>query len=247
MEDEQQPITKNIKNSGEDTAGPYLMPASIIIAGILIAGAVVYVGGDPRSGTGTNISGKEAAVGTASAGPGRVTENLEDDDPILGNPDAPVTLVEFGDFQCPFCKRLFEAAEKEIIEKYVKTGKVKFVYRDFPLTSIHAMAQKSAEASECADEQDKFWPYHDLLYERQDRLSVENFKAWARELGLNGARFDSCLDTGKYKEEVENDFRAGQQAGVSGTPASFVNGRIITGAVPFAQFETIIEEELNKK
>lgn len=246
MEDEQQPITKNIKNGGGDTAGHYLMPASIIIAGLLIAGAVVYVGGEPQDGTGANVSGKEAAVGAAGAGSGRVIEDLEDDDAILGNPDAPVTLVEFGDFQCPFCKRLFDTTEKEVIEKYVKTGKVKLVYRDFPLSSIHAMAQKAAEASECADEQDKFWPYHDLLYGRQDRLSVENFKAWARELGLNGARFDSCLDTGKYEKEVQDDFRAGQQAGVSGTPASFVNGRIITGAVPFAQFEQIIEEELKK-
>lgn len=243
MEEEQQ----TIKKGTEDGQGPYLIPASIIVAGLLIAGAVMYAGGGSKGTATVGSLGGQAAVETGESGTKTVLENLEDDDPLLGNPNASVIIVEFGDFQCPFCKRLFETTEQEIIEKYVKTGKAKFVYRDFPLASIHNMAQKAAEASECADEQGKFWPYHDLLYERQDRLSVENFKAWAKELGLNGAQFDACLDSGKFKDEVENDFQAGQRAGVSGTPATFVNGRIVTGAVPFAQFEQIIEEELNKK
>ena len=233
------------KKSAQDASGPFLIPASIVVAGLLIAGAVVYTGGTGKN-AGSGAGTQAAVVGTGGTGTNAVPGNIEDDDPILGNPDAPVTIVEFGDYQCPFCKRLFETSEKEVIEKYVKTGKAKLVYRDFPLSSIHQMAQKSAEASECADEQGKFWPYHDMLYDRQDRLSVENFKAWARELKLNGSQFDACLDSSKYKEEVQNDFNAGQSIGVSGTPASFVNGRIITGAVPFAQFEQVIEEELKK-
>lgn len=244
MEEQEQTIIK--KETGNDQ-GPYLIPASIVVAGLLIAGAVMYAGMGSKGAVTAGSLGGQAAVGTGESGTKAVLENLEDDDPLLGNPNAPVTIVEFGDFQCPFCKRLFETTEQEVIEKYVKTGKAKLIYRDFPLSSIHAMAQKAAEASECADEQGKFWPYHDLLYGRQDRLSAENFKAWAKELGLNGAQFDACLDTGKFKDEVGNDFQAGQRAGISGTPATFVNGRIITGAVPFAQFEQIIEEELNKK
>jgi len=211
---------------------PYLVPGAIMVAGLLIAGAVLYSNSLPKSGS----LQKVAAVGQAPA----------DNDPFLGDPSAPVTIVEFGDFQCPFCKRFFDTTEKEIIDAYVKTGKARFVYRDYPLTAIHEMAQKSAEASECANEQDKFWSYHDRLYERQDGLSVANFKKWAGELGLNQSQFDQCLDSGKYYNEVQKDADDGQKAGVSGTPATFVNGRMISGAVPFGQFQTIIEEELSK-
>src|SRR3989338_1958702 len=179
----------------------YLIPGAIIVAGVLIAGAVMY----SNSGNAPVPSAKneQAAVGQA------VLDNLADDDPMLGDPNAPVTIVEFADFQCPFCRKFFETAEKEIIERYVKTGKARLIYRDFPLTSIHNMAQKSAEAAECADEQGKFWPYHDLLYQRQGELDINNLKVWARELGLNGQHFDACLDSGKYAEEVQKDFRDG--------------------------------------
>lgn len=217
---------------------PYLVPGAIMVAGLLIAGAVLYSNSLPKSGS----LQKVAAVGQAPA----VSGDLADNDPFLGDPSAPVTIVEFGDFQCPFCKRFFDTTEKEIIDAYVKTGKARFVYRDYPLTAIHEMAQKSAEASECANEQDKFWSYHDRLYERQDGLSVANFKKWAGELGLNQSQFDQCLDSGKYYNEVQKDADDGQKAGVSGTPATFVNGRMISGAVPFGQFQTIIEEELSK-
>lgn len=223
--------------SEKNQSSPYLIPGAIVAAGLLIAGAVLY-SSSPREEL--PPSAKTANVAQ------NVPSNLADDDPILGDPNAPVTMVEFGDYQCPFCKRFFETTEKEIIEKYVKTGKVKFVYRDFPLTSIHDMAQKSAEASECADEQGQFWRYHDILYKNQETMSEPNFKLWAGQLGLNQKQFDSCLDSGKYLEEVEKDFADGQAAGVNGTPASFINGRLVAGALPFAQFEQIIEQELRR-
>ena len=221
---------------------PYVIPAAIIVAGALIAGAVLYVNQSGR----TPPQAESAAAIQAVNPPAAAAQNLADDDPFLGNPDAPVTLVEFGDFQCPFCGRFFKTTEQEIIEKYVKTGKARLVYRDFPLTSIHEEAQKSAEASECADEQGKFWEYHDLLYNRQNNLSVKNYKAWAGELGLTTAQFNACLDSGKYASEVQKDFQDGQSAGVRGTPGTFVNGRLVEGALPFTQFQTIIEEELRK-
>lgn len=219
---------------------PYFTPLAIIIAGVLIAGAVLYANDKIPSVRLPAQAGGAVAMGNAG------DKNLEGDDPILGNPEAPVAIVEFGDFQCPFCKRFFDTTEKKIIDTYVKTGKAKLIYRDFPLTSIHEWAQKTAEASECADEQGKFWPYHDLLYQRQDMFSITNLKTWAREIGLDGARFNQCLDSGKYAKEVEEDLAAGQAAGVNGTPATFINGRLIAGAVPFAQFQAIIEEELKK-
>jgi len=155
-------------------------------------------------------------------------------------------MVEFGDFQCPFCARFFKDTLPQIKEKYIKTGKVKLVYRDFPITSIHDEAQKAAEAGECANEQGKFWPYHDILYERQASLGVANFKTWAKELGLNQTQFNECLDSGKYYEEIAKDLSDGQALGVTGTPATFINGKLVQGAVPYAQFEAIIEEELKK-
>ncbi len=230
---------------------PYLVPASIIVAGLLIAGAVMYSNpGLPRAVSdrgGTTAAGGSAAVaGTAVSG------NLSDDDPMLGNPDAPVTIVEFSDFQCPFCRRLWKDTLPSIKEKYLVTGKAKFVYRDFPL-SIHPSAQPAAEGAECANEQRKFWEMHDKIFAEQEKLgqgtvqfSTGDLKRWAAEIGLNAAQFNECLDSGKYRKEVEKDFTDGQAAGVTGTPGTFVNGRLVQGAVPFAQFEAVIEEELKK-
>ncbi len=236
-------IEPDIDKSGPPPS-PFLIPGAIVLAGVLIAGAVVYTNSKPASK-------QLGAVASPSAGTGvpgipKATGNLADDDPFLGDPAAPVVIVEFGDFQCPFCGRFFQTTEQEIIEKYVKTGKARLVYRDFPITAIHSEAQKSAEAAECANEQGKFWPYHNMLYQRQSDLSLQNYKKWAVDLGLNSKQFNECLDSAKYAPEIEKDLQDGQAAGVNGTPTTFVNGRIVQGAVPFTQFKTIIEEELKK-
>lgn len=230
----------------------YIVPGAIIIAGVLIAGAVLYTDKAPAPARDPEV----AAVAPTQELSQDIVQDLADDDPFLGDPSAPVAVVEFGDFQCPFCGKFFREAEHDIIEMYVKTGKVKFVFRDFPLTSIHEEAQKSAEASVCAHEQGQFWRYHDLMFERQGDLSLKNYKAWAREIGLKAAQFDQCLDSGKYAAEIQKDLSDGMQAGVSGTPATFVNGRLVEGAVPFEDyrdgkgmkpgFRTIIEEALKK-
>lgn len=233
----------NPENQKNNSPSPYLIPGAIVLAGILIAGAVFYT--NLKSGPGQFGAASVPALGPAVGSPA-VVGNLADDDPVLGNPDARVTIVEFGDFQCPFCAQFFKTTEQEIIEKYVKTGKAKFVYRDFPITAIHSEAQKSAEAAECADEQGKFWPYHNILYQRQGELSLQNYKKWALELGLSVKEFNECLDSGEYALEVGKDLQDGQTAGVNGTPTTFVNGRIVQGAVPFAQLAVIIEEELKK-
>lgn len=228
--------------SSDNKENTFLIPAAIIVAGALIAFAVVYSG----RGGGAVIPKQSSAVNPTSPA-AVVSGDLADDDPILGDPNAPVTMVEFADFQCPFCGRMFSETLPQIKEKYVKTGKVKFVYRDFPLSSIHPFAQKAAEAGECADEQEKFWPLHDIIYTRQQQLSNENLKKWAGEIGLNTAQFNNCLDSGKYADEVLKDLADGQAAGVTGTPATFVNGRLVSGALPFAQFEAIIEEALRAR
>ena len=168
---------------------------------------------------------------------------LEDDDAIKGDPNAPVTIVEFSDFECAFCARFYQQTLNQIDEQYIKTGKVKLVYRDFPL-GFHAQAQKAAEAAECAGEQDMFYEMHDLLFERGVTGGVASFKQYAAEIELNTEEFDQCLDSGSMAAEVKKDMADGQAAGITGTPGFFVNGEKIVGAQPFAAFQPVIEAAL---
>jgi protein-disulfide isomerase len=179
----------------------------------------------------------------SAAAPAVDMESLIDDDTIKGDPDAPVTIVEFSDFECPFCARFYEQTLGQIEEEYVKTGKVKMVFRDFPL-GFHANAQKAAEAAECAGEQGKFWEMHDALFDKGVSGGVSSFKQFAADLELDTAEFDECLDSDSMADEVKKDFADGQAAGISGTPGSIVNGQLITGAQPFSVFKQVIEAAL---
>ncbi|MBI4019830.1 MAG: DsbA family protein, partial [Candidatus Aenigmarchaeota archaeon] len=167
-----------------------------------------------------------------------------DDDPAVGPADAKVTVIEFSDFQCPFCGRFYTQTLPQIKQNYVDTGKIRFVYRDFPLESIHPNARPAANAAECADEQGKFWEYHNKLFENQGSLSDAYYKQAASELGLDMEQFNSCYDSKKYDAEVSKDFQDGASAGVTGTPTVFVNGRAIVGAQPYATFQAAIDQAL---
>ncbi|MBI4176699.1 MAG: DsbA family protein, partial [Candidatus Aenigmarchaeota archaeon] len=178
------------------------------------------------------------------AGNGGAIAVSADDDPAAGPADAKVTLIEFSDFQCPFCGRFYEQTLSQIKSNYVDTGKIRFVYRDFPLDSIHPQAKPAALAAECADEQGKFWEYHNKLFENQGSLSDSYYKQLAADLGLDTGQFNTCVDSGKYASEVDKDFQDGAAAGVSGTPTVFVNGQKIVGAQPYGVFEAAIEQAL---
>jgi len=180
-----------------------------------------------------------------------------DDDPVKGNPDATVTIVEFSDFQCPFCKRFHETTLPLILENYVDTGKVKFVYRDFPIVGIHPNgAVVTALAAECADDQGMFWQYHDKIFQNQknwERLATEDIsvqlKGFAEELGLNTNQFNECLNSGKYLDEVNKDLQDGKSYGVTGTPGFFIGneegGYIkVTGAQPYSVFQSVLDQML---
>jgi protein-disulfide isomerase len=172
-------------------------------------------------------------------------EALMDDDAVKGDENAPVTIVEWSDFECPFCTRFYEQTLGLIDEQYIQTGKVKLVYRDYPL-GFHPNAQKAAEAAECADEQDMFWEMHDLLFERGVTGGTESFKQFAVDLGLNANEFNDCLDSGEMAAEVAKDMQDGQAAGIRGTPGFIINGQLVSGAQPFANFKQVIDAELAK-
>lgn len=160
--------------------------------------------------------------------------------PARGPSDAPVQIIEFSDFECPFCLRAFPTVS-EVLKTY--GNRVRLVYRHYPLPN-HPNARPAAEASACANEQGKFWPYHDRLFGSPDRLTTGDLKRHAAELGLDTAAFNACVDTRKYQKDVDADITAANAAGVGGTPAFFINGRPISGAMPFETFKQVIDEEL---
>ena len=200
-----------------------------------------------------NLGGSDNVVNPTAAQPQPVpTAQVKvsiDDDAILGDKNAPVTLIEFSDYQCPFCGRHYTQTWPSIKSQYVDTGKVRVVFRDFPLESIHPQAMPAAIATECVREKggDKaYFEYHDVLFENQQSLSTENYKLWAKDLGYN---IDTCLDSGKYRSEVQKDLQDATAAGGQGTPFFVIIGedgstRLISGAQPFTNFQSAIDAAL---
>jgi protein-disulfide isomerase len=160
---------------------------------------------------------------------------------LRGTPRASLVILEFSDFQCPYC-RAVQPTLKNVLAKY--EGQVSLAYRDLPLRDIHPQAQLAAEASRCAGEQGKFWEYHDLLFENQNRLGREGLLEQARALKLDEKHFDSCLSSGRYKAQIEQDRQLGLRAGVSGTPGFIINGNLFTGNLSLDTFEKAIQEAL---
>lgn len=223
---------------------------------------VQYLEKNNSSGSSANTAGN-AGVTSAPQAPlgdtGPVTVSV-DDDPVLGDKKAKVTLIDFSDYECPFCKRHFEQTLPELIKKYIDTGKVKMVYRDLPLPFHDPMATTEAIAANCARDQGDdatYYKYHDEIFKRTtsngNGLNKDNLYTIASDLGLNSDTFKTCLDSEKYKEEVQKDLADATKYGASGTPTFFIgkstsNGQIsatkIVGAQPLSQFEAIIDKEL---
>jgi len=165
------------------------------------------------------------------------------DDPQIGKQDSKVRIVEFADFQCPYCLEVFGVV-REIITKY--GDQIHFVYRDFPVLDLHPDAQKAAEAGQCANEQGKFWPMHDKLFINQNDLSLASLERYAEEIGLDIKVFKNCLNSNKYSKEVERDYLDGQILGVKGTPTFFINNFRISGAIPRDIFIGLIKKGLTE-
>ncbi len=205
-----------------------------------------YLEDQQRSTAYTTLVAELRKAGPAirlSLDPPRYDVNVVADDAAMGDAKAAVTLVEFSDFQCPFCARVMPTL-KRIRETY--GDRVRIVWKDFPLTAIHPQAFRAAEAGQCAREQGKFWEYHDRLFANQQMLDVEFLKKYAADTGLDAAKFSACMDTAKYGDRVQEQMGIGARLGVESTPTTFINGRLVSGAQPYEVFAAIIDEELER-
>lgn len=241
-------------------------PGAIIIGSVIISLAILVSGGIIRLKSTTSTTPNTQAPGQTAPTAPEPTENLGpvkvsiDDDPILGDKNAKVTLIEFSDYECPFCKRHFDQTLPQLKKDYIDTGKVKLVYRDFPLSFHDPMATTEAMAANCAKEQggdDTYFKYHDEIFKRTtsngNGLTKDDLYKIADDLNLNSSNLKTCLDADKYRDEVQKDIADGSRAGVSGTPGFFlgkttsgseIEGIKIVGAQPFSSFKTQIDKLL---
>ena len=201
------------KNKTKD----YFLPISIILAGLIIAGAVIYSNGLKIA------KQKELSSSLTPAKTNFKELNLLPDDPVLGDKNAPLTLFEFSNYQCPYCGRFHQLTRPEIVKNYVEKGKVKMVFRDFP---FHQYAQKAAEATWCAKEQGKYWEMQDFLFlqaqKSSESFSLENLLKYAKDLKLDPLQYSNCLNSGKYSERVNQSAKEAQSLGIGGTPTIII-------------------------
>jgi protein-disulfide isomerase len=227
----------------------YFLGVSILLAAVMIGGALIYStglhAGNPNGDTTPPPAGTQQG--------GDATPAILATDVILGNPNAPVTLFEFADYQCPFCAKFHVESSPQIRDNYIKSGKVKMVYRDF--TFLGPESIEAAKAARCAQDQGKFWEYHDALYDVEHKDAQENsgnltkalFLQLAGNLKLNTSQFTSCLDTNKYADFVEKERTDAANYGVNSTPTLFVNGTKIVGAQPYSVFQAAFDSVLKKQ
>jgi protein-disulfide isomerase len=222
------------------------------LLGSLISGAAVSALFNANSVENQALIANAAQAVAGSSGGGQTvaalvqgnTYNVSmDNDPFRGSKDAPITIVEFSDFNCPHCKDFVTETLDPLLKNY--DGKVRLVYRDYPFLSRGSLV--AALAGECMNDQGKFWEFHDLTFKNQQALTREQFITYAQQLGIDVAAFTTCLDSQKHMDKVQKDVNDAQTLGVNGTPAFFVNGRFISGAQPYSVFASFIDQELGKQ
>lgn len=239
---------ESINNQNNKSDGLNFLALSILVSAILISGSILYSNSNQKTANSDKIleNTKTAQIAQPPTLNQNDVLNINQNDVILGNPEAPVTLIEYSDYQCPFCQKFFKETEPLIRKNYIETGKVKMVYRDFPLPG-HPYAEPAAEAANCAKDQGKFWAYHDAIFQKQNELPTLDYLKLANELGLDTNQFKKCLGDQKYKDKIKKDYEGGASIGVNGTPTFFINGKQIIGAQPYSVFEKAIEEALSQK
>lgn len=248
QENHHQGSHSSVRNRG--LSPELFLPVSIILSAILISGSIIYAGS--RGVSAPAPSPSEGGV-AADAAVGDVAPKLAKDDVILGDSKAPVTIFLYEDYQCPFCHKFFNETESKIREEYVKTGKVKLVFRNFQFLGPESTA--AGQAAECAKDQNKYWAYHDELMKQETIDGKENngninrdmLISVARTVGLDETSFASCFDSKKYAAQVEQDKADAGKYGVNSTPTAFVGAQKIVGAQPYETVKQIIEAALAKK
>jgi protein-disulfide isomerase len=255
-------------SSGQANLGLYFLISLVTAIAVVAAAAGINhawpIFGESGGQTSNVVAqGTPGAQGTPAVEPTPKTVTIDaDDNPAKGPADAKVTIVEFSDFQCPYCGSFVQATLPQILSNY--GDKVKFVFMNFPLTSIHPYSEKAAEAGECANEQGAFWQFHDIMFQNQTTLTnlltpdataglakvVDSLKGYAAQLGLDTAKFNDCLDSGRMADAVQADMTLAQKAATDagltrfGTPAFFINGNSLSGAQPYANFKAAIDAAL---
>jgi len=186
--------------------------------------------------------GRVSTTATTDSGGATRYTVAEAGNPAIGPEDAPVKIIEFSDYQCPYCKHWYDTVNSRLLKDY--EGKIRFVYRDLPLTSIHPEAQGAAEAADCAGEQNAYWKYHDALFTASHGLGAQSYPQYAADLGLDVNAFNTCVAERRYQQEVNNDASVGVSMGLTGTPTFFINGLKVVGSQPYEVFQQIIDNEL---
>jgi protein-disulfide isomerase len=242
--DQNQPVQTPVKKDSlfDSPVSASIIIGALIVAGSVIVGAYMIKGAPVTGGTVAQQQGTAPTTGV------KISDRA--DEPVIGSKSAPVTVYEFGDFQCPFCKQFYQQSYADIKTKYIDTGKIKLVFRHYPLSAIHVNAEISSEAAECANRQGQFEAYYNTLYTKGNGdgtgLDSASLKAYASQLGLNMTTFNQCLDNHETKAVVAADLAVGTSAGVSGTPTFYINGTQVVGAQPTAAFEAAIDSALGK-
>lgn len=218
--------------------------ATIVIVAVLALALILYFNSNTDSNQ--DIEGRAIENQLQDS---EISEVLVEGDPVLGNKNASITVVEFSDFECPYCKSAYESTIGGLKNSQMfKEGDVNLVYKHLPLRKIHPDAQKAAEASECANRQGMFWEYHDKLFQNQNSLGVSSLKQYAEDIDLNTDKFNSCLDNGEASEKISEDMEIAQNEGARGTPYFVVINRetgqtqTVSGAVPWEQMESAIQQ-----
>ncbi|PIN85123.1 MAG: disulfide bond formation protein DsbA [Candidatus Diapherotrites archaeon CG11_big_fil_rev_8_21_14_0_20_37_9] len=265
------------KQKNETQNNAIYLPASIIVATLILSATLFIAAGDISTGltalsssvnnikiTGDSGSSGGTIVAAPNPSPSPQPSDTTEIKALFegvaakeGSDDAEIVIIEYSDYQCPFCRSWYNQSKSQLNEEYIDTGKVQFIYKDFPL-NFHPMAQPYAEAARCAGGQGKYWEMHDKIFDEQSKfgqgtisnLTQEDIKTWASDLGLDTGEFNSCLDSGKYTQEIQANLSEGQQVGVSGTPSFIIGkrdgtGQLIVGAQPYATFKSAIEALLN--
>ncbi len=227
--------------------------STLVLLAVLVVGTFFVFSGKTTD-TGNVVANNPSAGNNLPSPSPQAVQVSADDDPFMGDKNAKVTIIEFSDYQCPFCRKFWQDTLPQIKKDYIDTGKVRLVYRDYPL-GFHPSAIPSAQAANCAREKggdEAYFKMHDKIFQEQNILdggsvsstvqyTTDDLKKWAKDIGYN---IDSCLDSGKYKDEIQKDFTDGGKSGVQGTPGFFVNGKPLSGAQPYSVFKQMIDSEL---